>query len=262
MANAWANRESVDLYLDRSRNARFSFFQYAKAFREVQNWYFDQNRKDENLVRDNLYTLIQYSNPTITLISQNLAQDLTINHINYPADYHYLLTLVNYIGGTLIETKPLNHNQLSNTLKDSFRKPSNERCYVLEDSTGWRILRGYGGAYTNELTYLVAPSEWSIGTETDLIDEGSGVLTIGVNYTATAETVESGVNYQAGQQFNAVSANLTSGQVIPTSVLVDSNFPDGVQEDLCRRVALFLSGSVKDAFAVQFTSQIAASEGK
>lgn len=260
--NAWEQKERTDFHLDRSRNARFSFFQYAMAYRQVQMWYFDQNKKDEKLVRDNLYTLLKSVTPTTTLISQSLANNLTVNHVNYPSDYHFFSVLLNYIGGNLIESRPTNYNQINNLLLDSFRKPDNERCYVLEDSTGWRIYRGYGGAYSCELTYLISPSDWSIGTESDLIDEGIGVLTIGVNYTATSEVVESGIKYQPGQQFNAASATLTSGQVIPTSVLVDSNLPDTVAEEIATRVALFLSGSVKDAFSVQFTSQITASEGK
>lgn len=260
--NAWAQRERADFYIDRTQNARFSFNQYNVAFRQVQMWYFDQNKKDENGVRNNLYTLLKYSNPTITVISQSLAQDLTRNHINYPADYHFFSSIVNYVDGNIIETKPTNYNQLSNLLQDSFRKPDNKRCYILEDETGWRILRGYGGVLSNELTYLMSPSEWSIGTETDLIDEGTGVLTIGVNYTATAQSTESGINYQPGDQFNAVSANLTVGQVIPTSVLVDSNLPTTVFEEIAYRVSALLAGSVKDAFALNFTSQLIASEGK
>lgn len=263
MANAWVNREHVDLYLDRSRNARFSFYQYAVAFREVQNWYFDQNCADEKKVKADMYTLIKYANPTITTIgTPSLTDDLTINHINYPADFHYFSSLLNYIGGKLIDTKPTTYNQLTNILRDPFRKPSNERCYVIEDNTGWRILRGYGGAYTNELVYLIAPSDWSIGDESDLINEGASVLTLGVNYTATAPSVSAGIKYEPGEQFSATSTALTSGQVIPSSVLVDSNFPDGTQSEICRRVALFLQGSVKDAFGVNFTAQISDSDTK
>ena len=262
MANSWINREHVDLYIDRSRNARFSFYQYAVAFREVQNWYFDQNCMDEKKVRDNLYTLLKYSNPTVTTISQSLADDLTINHIDYPVDYYFFSSILNYIEGSLIETKPTNYNQLSNLLRDSFRKPSNERCYVLEDSTGWRILRGYGSTYTNELIYLIKPSDWSIGTESDLINSGASVLTLGVNYTATAPSVSAGIKYEPGQQFSASTTTLTSGQVIPSSVLVDSNFPEDVQSELCQRVAMFLMGSVKDAFATNFTAQLLSADPK
>lgn len=262
MANAWSNRESVDLYMDRSRNARFSLYQYAKAFRQVQQWVFDAFKKDENGVRNYLYTLIKYANPSITTISQSLSQNLTINHINYPADYRFFSSLLNYVDGVLIETKPTNYNQLSNLLLDSFRKPDNKRCYYLEDSLGWRILRGYGGALTNELTYLIDPSEWSIGTETDLIDAGTGVLTAGVSYTATSEVVESGVNYQPSQQFLAGSTTLTSGQVIPTSVLVNSNLPDEVQEKLCQLVAQVLQGSVSAFDKANFVAQFAISGQK
>jgi len=261
--NAWNQRERTDFYIDRTRNARFSFYQYVVAYRQVQMWYFDQHKKNEMGVRDNLYTLIKYINPTITTISQSLSDNLTINHIDYPSDYHYFSSLVNRIDGSFVETKTnLTYNQLSDILIDPFRKPDNERVYLLEDSTGWRIYRGYGGSLTNELAYLISPSELSIGTESDLIDEGTGVLTAGVNYTATSEVVESGINYQAGDQFNAGSTTLTSGQVIPSSVLVDSNLPATVFEEVAARVAYFLLGSVKDAFSANFTATLIAQEGK
>lgn len=260
--NSWLNKEHIDMYMDRTRNARFSFYEYAIAFREVQNWFFDKNCTDEKKIRDNLYTLLMSANPTITTISQLLADDLTVNHINYPADYHYFSTLLNYIGGKIIDVKPLNYAQINNVLQDAFRKPSNERCYYLEDSTGWKIYRGYGGAYTNELVYLIAPSEWSIGTESDLINAGATVLSLGVNYTATTDSVSAGIKYEPGEQFSATSIALTSGQVIPTSVLVDSNFPDSIQNELCRLTAALLQGSVKDAFGANFAGQIAQTDIK
>ncbi len=263
MANAWVNREHVDLYLDRTRNARFSFHEYAVAFREVQNWFFDKNCADDKKVKDNLYTLLSTATPTITTIgTPSLVDDLTVNHINYPSDFHYFSTLLNYIGGRIIDTKPLSYANISNILQDAFRKPSNERCYYLEDSTGWKIYRGYGGAYTNSLTYLVAPSEWSIGTESDLIDAGLTVLSLGINYTATEDSVSAGINYQAGEQFNATSTTLTSGQVLPSSVLVDSNFPDSAQPEICRLVAMVIQGSVKEAFGANFAGQIAQTDTK
>jgi hypothetical protein len=66
-----------------------------------------------------------------------------------------------------------------------------------------------------------------------------------VSYTATAESVQNGVKYQPGQQFlAAVTQTLTSGQVLPTSVLVNSTLPSTVQENICRLVASYLQNSV------------------
>lgn len=261
MANSWVNKEHIDMYMDRTRNARFSFYEYAIAFREVQSWFLDKKCMDEKSVRNDLYTLVKTVTPTTTLISQSQADDLTVNHVDYPADYYYFSNLLHYIGGSLIESKPTNYNQLNNILLDPFRKPSNEKCYVLEDATGWKVYRGYGGAYTNSLTYLISPSEWSIGTESDLINPGL-TLTPGVNYTATADSVVGGTKYEPGEQFTPFIATLTSGQVIPTSVLVDSNFPDSVQNEICRITAAFLQGSVKDAFGANFSGQIAQTDIK
>ena len=108
------------------------------------------------------------------------------------------------------------------------------------------MYRGIGGTPTCELTYLKAPSDFYIGNESDLINEGTTVLTFGTNYTAVEQSVHNTVTYNPGDQFNALNTTLTSGQVIPTSVLIDSNLPEQIQEKMCWIVSEILSGNISD----------------
>jgi len=243
--NAWKNREKIDYYLDRSRNARFSFWQYAVAMRDTQMLFFDKYKSNEQAIRENLYTLL--SPVTIVPTVVTAASTYTINHINYPSDFRYFFSCFNYVDGALATTTSTNYNMFNNVLLDSFRAPTNSKMYQLEDATGILLSRGVGGTLTSSLTYLIAPSEWSIGSELNLISAGTGVLTLGTNYTATSEVVQNSIIYQAGDQFVcAGTTTLTSGQVLPTSVLVNSNFPESVQDELCRLCAEYMSATTKD----------------
>jgi len=242
--NAIQLKERVDFYNNRSRSKRYTFGEYNIAFREAQMQLFDKFRDDPKGVRDNLYTLKVDSTPTITVLSST--SSLTINHINYPADYHYFQMINVYVDGVLAEISDVTDNEVNRMLNSSFRTPVNKYIYKREDATGWKIYRGAGGTVTAELTYLKAPSDFYLGNESDLIDYGVSALTFGSNYTAVEESVHAGVTYNPGDTFTATSTVLTSGQVILTSVLVGTNLPDVVQEDLCKMVSNLMSGSSSD----------------
>lgn len=251
--NAIQLKERVDFYLDRSRSSRYSFNEYNIAFREAQMQLFDQFKSDEKGVSENLYTLKTDSTPAVTVSS--VGSEFTINHINYPADYHYFQVLNVYVGGVLAEMADVQENELNRLLQNEFRKPTNKYIYKREDATGWKLYRGLGGSVTAELTYLKAPSDFYIGNEADLIDEGTGVLTFATSYTAVEESVHGGVTYNPGDTFTSTSTNLTSGQVILTATLVDSNLPDTVLEDLCKMVANLMSGSSSDFTKAAFVEK-------
>lgn len=251
--NAIQLKERVDFYLDRSRSSRYSFNEYNIAFREAQMQLFDKFKDDEKGVSENLYTLKTDSTPTVTVSS--VGAEFTINHINYPADYHYFQMLNVYVGGVLAEMADVQENELNRLLQNEFRKPTNKYIYKREDATGWKLYRGLGGSVTAELTYLKAPSDFYIGNEADLIDEGNGVLVFSTSYTAVEESVHNSVTYNPGDVFIAANINLTSGQVIPTSVLVGSNLPDTVLEDLCKMVANLISGSSNDYSKAAFVEK-------
>jgi hypothetical protein len=243
--------------MDRSRSGRFSFNQYNNAGREAQMIIFDMYKKNEVSIREKLYTLLKKITATITTTS--VGTEFTINHINYPTDYHYLSFLDLLVDGERAYVKPINNNELNPLLLCSFRKPSNSKVYHLEDSTGWTLYRGLGGTLAGELNYLIAPANYTIGTESDLINEGTGVLVNATSYICTAPSTHNSVNYNPGDQFTSANTNLTSGQVILASKTLTSNLPDVMHEDLARTMAQILQGGIsaydKSAFADKISKQ-------
>lgn len=243
--NAIALKERIFFYLDRSRTSRFPLNTINLAVREAQMQYFDFFRDDPSGVRDNLYTLKTDTTPTMT-VSQTTANYI-VNHINYPSDYHYFQVMNIFIDGVLAEVAPTDDDQLNRQLQNTFTAPTNKYIFQREDATGWKIYRGTTGTPTCEFTYLKAPSDFYIGNESDLIDEGTGVLTAFTSYTAVEESIYNGVTYNPADVFTTnATIDLTSGQVILTSVLVDSNLPETVHEDLAKKVADLMSGSISD----------------
>lgn len=184
-------------------------------------------KDDVDEVRKYLYTLKTDSTPSFTTLQTTA--NYIVNHIDYPSDYYYFQVMNIFVGGELAEVAPTDDAQLNRQLQNTFTAPTNKYIFQREDATGWKIYRGTTGTPTCELTYLKEPSDFYIGNETDLIDEGTGVLTILSNYTAVAQSEHNGVVYNPGDSFTAANADLTSGQVILTSILVDSNLPEQVQ---------------------------------
>ncbi len=254
--NIIEQKERVDFYMDRSRAPRFSLNQYNIAFREVTMAFFDENRKDEIAIRDNLYTLLTTVTPTITTVTTT--STYTINHFNYPADYHFFNNLQVYVDGELARVLPINGDEINPVLLDSFKRPSNTKIYHKEDATGYSLYRGVGGTCTASFVYLKAPASPYLGNDSDYITTG-GTIAIGTSYTCFEQSVESGTTYNPGDVFTASSITLTSGKVIPTSVLVDCDLPDTVHEDIAKMVAEYMSGSVenfnKAAFSEKLTKQ-------
>lgn len=241
--NAIQLKERVDFYMNRSRSSRFDFNTYNIAFREAQMQMFEMYKANPKGVRDVLYTLKTTITPTVTVVS--VGSEFTINHIATPSDYHYFGYLNIYVDGVLAKVSPTEDNAINDLLQNSFTAPTNKYIYQLEDATGWRFWRGLGGTVTATLSYLASPADFYLGNESDLIDE-TGTLSFGVSYTVVEETVYSGVTYNPGDTFTAIALSLTSGQVIPSSVLVTTNFPNEVQEDLCKVVAKLLAGETTD----------------
>lgn len=252
MNNPIQLKERVDFYLQRSRNKRFSFHQYNIAFREAQIQIFEENKADPQKSREMLYTLKTTISPTITVSS--VTSQFTINHINYPSDYRYFGNLNVYVDGVLVDVSPMDLNRVNRLLQNDFTVPTNKYIYQIDDSTGWTFYRGLGGTITASLIYFKQPSDVYIGNESDLIDEGAAVLTFGVSYTAVEESVHGGVTYNPGDVFTASSATLTSGQVIPSSVLTMTNLPTVVYEDLARITSEFLLGTTEQFNKMQFVN--------
>jgi len=236
-------KERVDSYMDRARTSRFPFQQYNLTFQTVQKRIVEFFKDDVDEVRKYLYTLKTDLTPAVSTLSPT--PTYTISHVNYPSDYYYFQVMNIFVDSVLAQVTPVDDDSLNRTLQNTWTTPTNKYIFQREDATGWKVYRGLGGTVTCELTYLKNPSDFYIGNESDLIDD-TGTLTNGINYTAVEQSVQNSVTYNAGDQFVAVGTVLTSGQVIPTSILVDSNLPEQIQEKMCWIVAEILSGNISD----------------
>jgi hypothetical protein len=265
--NAIMSMASADFYLDSSRNARYYFSQYNRAFNDAINAYMDAaigdttQRDPENFqwiqqIRDNLFNLITVVTPTATngTVVTNEYYSSLPSHIDFPADYYDFVLLMLTIDGYTKYSKPTTYNEIGPLLDNSFKHPTNLKTYYNENSDGLTIWRGVTGSITTaSLTYIRTPVDFSIGAESDLIDQGSGVLTIGTSYIATEVSVENGITYQIGDQFLAGTVNLTSGQVIPFSVTSPVDLPDKAHSEIAKaaaRIMLLATSNYNAAQAV------------
>jgi hypothetical protein len=121
-------------------------------------------------------------------------------------------------------------------LNDSFRHPTNEKPYYVEDSTGYTVYRGTTGTMTVSFDYIRQYTAFSIGSETQLIVT-AGTLTSLLVYYAVEISVYNGTTYQIGASITGTGAALTSGAVILASNTSPIDLPTKVQERLCKMCA-------------------------
>lgn len=196
--------------------------------------------------RDELYTLLKTSTTAATNIGL-YNDDVTIDHINYPADYQTFAALTVTIDNkTTYVRDNMTYNTRGPQLDCSFRKPNNKKPFFLEDATGVLIYRGIGSAITSpKLDYIKQPAVFNMGAENQYIDAGAGVLTIGLSYIAIELSVQNSVTYQPGTQFTAaVTTTLASGQVILASNTTTTDMPEKCQDELAKMAAEILLGVV------------------
>ncbi len=191
-------------------------------------------------VRDELYTLIP---PTLTIVPMG-------NTVAYPTTgngYNYFLKLECVIGGVITLTRPTSYGESGTLEENPFKRPSNVKTYFDQSRSGFVIKRGATGSFTSALLdYVENPDTVTIGKESDKISSGGSVLTVGVIYMVYDQSVHSGVTYEPGQTFTAAATSLTSGVVIPNSVIVSCNLPDKIHQEVCRLASAVMNGSVSD----------------
>lgn len=257
--NAIEVYNSVQLYIDRSKGARYYFQEINKAVNDAMKMHIDDITDTANqnklsgldrfqVYRDELYTLMK-SNVSVPSVIGLYNTDVLVNHINYPADYRAFAALSVTIDGNTTYGRETSYNERGPMLECSFRKPTNNKIYFLEDSTGIKVYRGITGtASTSSLDYVKQPAEFNMGNELNLIDAGVGVLTINTSYTAFEDSVYNGIVYPSGTVFstNGVLTDLTSGQVILTSLLTTIELPAKTHPDIAKRAAAILAGVVED----------------
>lgn len=257
--NAIQVYNSVQLYIDRSKGARYYFQEINKAVNDAMKMHIDDITDTANpnkisglerlqVFRDELYTLMK-TNTSVPTVVGLYNTDVLINHVNYPTDYRTFGALSITIDGITTYGRQTNLNERGPLLECSFRKPTNSKIYFLEDSTGLKLYRGVTGTASSvSLDYVKQPTEFNMGNELNLIDAGVGVLTISTSYTAFEDSEYNGVIYPSGTVFstNGVNTDLTSGQVILTSLLTTIELPEKTHTDIAKRAAAILAGVVED----------------
>lgn len=256
--NSIESRIRIDFYNDLTRSARFTSTEYAIAVNNAMQQFIDDKMGDESQrmpenfqwvqsIRDDLYNLIKTVSPTVTngAILSNEYFSYLPSHINFPTDYYTFISLFVLIDGYTKYSKPTSYNLAGPQFEDSFSHPTNKRTYYNEDSTGLVIYRGITGNITTAtLNYIRQPAAFSIGQEYNIIQPGIAVLTNGVVYIATEDSVQSTSLYPAGTQFTAVGGNLTSGAVILASNTQQIDLPDRVQDDICKMASVILLSNI------------------
>lgn len=254
--NAITTLNRVNFYADVTRNGRFSYLEINSAVNDTIIEFIGEKLGDEEhrdplnfewiqQIRDSLYNLITTNNPSITTGTTitNRYYSFIPNHVNYPNDYEELIGIRCVIDGYSTYARPTTYNELGPLLEDSFKHPTNNKPYYLEDSTGYTIYRGSSGTIsTCTIEYIRTFTDFTLSQESNLINPGGAVLTNGASYIAVEVSVQNAVTRQIGEQFTAVGTSLTSGQVILASLTSPIDLPTKVHEEICRRAAARLLG--------------------
>jgi hypothetical protein len=256
-------KQRIDFYNDLTRNARFTFTEYAIAVNDVvQEFIFEnlgdkENRNPKNFqwidrINDQLYTLIKTATPALvagTAIT-NKYYTTKVSTLAFPNDYSDFVALNLIIDGLTVYGRPTSFNKLQPLLRDSFKHPTSDNIFYNWNSTGLSIYYN-GTASAASLIYIKGAVDYSIGQEANLID-GPVLLSAG-SYYATAPSVYNGVSYQIGSVITG-GFTLSSGQVIPVSVTSPIDLPSQVHEEIAKRASvkmLIASGNYPSAQAVQ-----------
>lgn len=256
-------KQRIDFYNDLTRNARFTFTEYAIAVNDVvrefilENLGDKENRNPKNFqwidrINDQLYNLIKTSTPALvagTAIT-NKYYTTKVSTLAFPNDYSDFVGLNLIINGLTVYGRPTSFNKLQPMLRDSFRHPTDDNVFYNWNDTGLTIYYN-GTASSASLVYIKDPVNYSIGQEANLID-GPILLSAG-SYYATAPSVYNGVSYQIGDVITG-GFTLSSGQVILVSVTSPVDLADQVHEEIAKRASvkmLIASGNYPSAQAVQ-----------
>lgn len=267
--NAIQSMLRAEFYNDVSRNGRFFYSDFNKAFNDAIEIFvtktlsFDSEPSPTGFqltqeARDNIYTLIKTSAPSVTDGTAVVTQNGTFipSHANYPTDYRSFLELDVTIGGYTSYVRPTNYNEVGPLLQNVFLKPSNTKMYANEDSTGITIWRGGTGTVTSaKLTYIKTPNTFSVGNESLIISPGAAVLTNGLSYIAIDDSVQNGVTYLGGTALTAVGTSLTSGTVILTSNTTPIELPEKTHDIICKMASQIMLGVTSDYAKSQFVEK-------
>ncbi len=233
--------------IDRDSSARFSDEKVIKAINtaidrivedRLDNIKVKKNYSFESIqtVRDQLYTLVP---PTLTIAP-------VANVLAYPADYNCFLKLMCTIDGNTIVARPTSYNQQGVAYDNPFSKPTDIKPYFDQNLSGFNIFRDINntGSFTaGLLDYVKNPDLVSIGNEFNKIVTG-GTLTNAIDYIVYEQAVYAGTTYAEGDTITGTGAALTSGIVIPNSLIVNSNMPTKLQYEITTTAASIMQKSI------------------
>lgn len=266
--NAIQVYNSVLFYTDRTKGTRYYFQEINKAVNDAIMKKIDsitdtaKNNQISGIdrlqvMRDELYTLMKTSTTVPTVVGL-YNDDVMRNHIAFPTDYQVFAALSATIDSVTTYGRDTTYNEVGPLLECSFRKPTNSKVYFLEDSTGLILYRGITGTISGAtLTYVKQPTEFNMGNELNLINAGAGVLTILTSYTAVEDSVYNAIVRPSGTVFTTTGAltDLTSGQVILTSLTTTIELPEKTHDQLCKMAAAILLGITDDYEGSGFTEK-------
>ena len=241
--NALEMRESIDQKLDRTKSARYSDAAYYAAI----------NRSQTNILKERVEPIRTKGNYAVQSTERIRAELYTLipapatgvpvsNVVSLPTDYYYYLMMYVTLAGVSQRCKAVSYNE--DVDANPFKKSSAVKPYFNEFTGGLRILSGTSTASAYSLTYIKNPAVVSIGFERDKIIAGT-VLAVLVYYVYE-EAVFNGVTYYPGETFTGSALALTSGIIIPTAKVVNSDFPVNMHEEICTLAAAFMEGTVED----------------
>lgn len=241
--NAIQMRTFIDSLIDRVNSPRFLDQEYYEAINSATVMIFEDRVDNIKIkkpysfesvqrVRDELYTLIK-----------NVSGLPVGGIIPYPSDYNYAIDVEFTIGTTTQSARPMSYNELGLIQRNPFKQLSPEMTYYIEQSSGLDAKFAGGTFSAYSLWYLKNPTIVTIGKESDKLTTGS-VLASLTSYIVYDQAVYSSVTYYAGETIVGTGATLTSGIVIPLSVVVNSDMPEKLHPEICRLAGSILSSDV------------------
>lgn len=244
--NAIVSQLEIELYNDVTRSARYQRYEIDRVVNDAMRIFMDnvinneKNKKSaspqgQQMISDELFTLQKRQSAAPTL-------DIAL----YPTDYYSLLDIFATLDGVSVYCRPTDQNKIGPRLADAFDPPSGEMPFYLQQTTGFQIYHGTSTITNVDVDYYKTPATFTIGTDSQLINAGAGVLTLAAVYIATEVSVHNGVTYNVGAQFTAANTNLTSGQVILASNTTPIELPAKTHEAVCKIAVELLSGAVTD----------------
>lgn len=238
----------MDTYLDRTKSPRFFDSNYIDAINASITQTFKDRTENERKKRGYQFddSVEQIMRELFTLVVGPINIAPVGDIVPYPADYRFFARLFTTVDGTTTYCRPLPFKMEGPTIQDPFKKPKPSKTYYQELETGFRVLHGGTTFSSASFTYLKYPATVSMGQESDKVGPGGTVAT-STQYIVYSDCVYNGVSYPSGAIFTTGAVTiLTSGVVIPTSVITDCDMPDNIHDELCTLASEILSTTVED----------------